>query len=149
MYKLDLMFGPVGSSFGFFLFLAGIALLFYSWMGIALILSGAFFAFSYTGCLVNPSKKRLRYVNVIFGIIPIGSAIYIEQEMKFGLRKSDRLYRAYSRTNRVLDIKEHDYRIYLYDPQNKEIMPVRKCKNEEKAFSEAKRLADLFEIGLL
>jgi hypothetical protein len=127
--RLDSLFGPVGKSAGFFIFVAGIIVTFHSFLGIILVLTGAFVGFSYTGTKIDFQKKRIRFSNYLFGIIPIGQWITIEPTMKIGIKKSNKLWRAYSRGNRVLDINNTDYRLVLLDSHQKEIVNILKAND--------------------
>lgn len=127
--SLDKIFGPVGTSAGIFLFVIGIIMTYFSLIGLVLIGIGAFLGFSSTSTSIDFEKKRLRFTNNIFGIFPIGHWINIQNNMRIGIKKSNNKWRAFSRSNRILDIAKIDYRIILYGSNGKEIMPIQKSKN--------------------
>jgi hypothetical protein len=75
--KLDKMFGPVGTSAGIFLFVAGLIISYFPFTGLFLVLIGAFVGFTSTSTMVDFDNKRLRFSNNIFGIFPIGQWIFV------------------------------------------------------------------------
>jgi len=79
--KLDNQFGPVGTSAGIFLFVAGLIITYFSLKGLLFVLIGAFVGFSSTGTLIESEKKRLRFSINIFGIFPIGQWVHIQPDM--------------------------------------------------------------------
>lgn len=131
--RLDKSFGPVGTYAGVIVFIAGIIMTLFSYSALILVFFGAFVGFTSTCTLINYDKKRIKFSNNLFGIIKIGHWINIEQDMKIGIKKSDLIWTAYSQTNRTLDIPNKDYRIVLYDSDNKEIMPIKKTKTLDSA----------------
>jgi hypothetical protein len=145
--KLDMSFGPVGTPAGIFLFLAGLVLVFFHFSGLLLVLIGAFVGFTYSGTLIDTGKKRIRFSNFIFGIIPTGKWIPVDSSMKAGIRASNQIYSAFSQGNRSLDIDKKDFRIILYDSGDKEIMQVKKFGSVEAAKSELDRLRN--QLGLM
>lgn len=131
--KLDKVFGPVGNSAGIVLFVAGLIITYFSLTGLILVLIGAFVGFTSTSTLIDFDKKRLRFSNNIFGIIPVGQWISLQSGMKIGIKKSNKVWRGYSRSNRILEIADNDYRIFIYDPNGKEIIPLQKANNLDSA----------------
>lgn len=146
--KLDKVFGPVGTSAGIFLFVAGLIITYFSLTGLILVLMGAFVGFTSTSTSIDFDKKRLRFSNNIFGIIPIGQWIFIQTDMKIGIKKSNKVWRAYSRSNRTLDIANNDYRLILYDSNGKEIIPLQKLDNLGSAKLNLDKFSKQFGIGV-
>ena len=146
--KLDKVFGPVGTLAGIFVFVAGLIITYFSLTGLFLVFIGAFFGFSSTSTLIDFDKKRLKFSNNIFGIIQIGEWIYIQTDMKIGIKKSNKIWRAYSQSNRTLDLEINDYRLILYDFQGKEIMPIQKLNNWASAKLNLDKLSNQLEIGV-
>lgn len=144
--RLDSLFGPVGTSSGFFIFVAGIIVTFHSFLGIILVLTGAFIGFSFTGTKIDFQKRRIKFSNYLFGIIPFGQWITIEPTMKIGIKKSNKLWRAYSRGNRTLDINNIDYRLVLLDSHQKEIVNILKANDIKRAREKSDILRD--KLGL-
>jgi hypothetical protein len=139
--RLDHTFGPVGTAAGTVLFVAGVILTFFHLTGLILILIGAFVGFSSTSALIDYEKKRVKFSNNLFGIIRIGKWLGIEPAMKLGLKESNLTWRSYSRGNRSLDIVNTDYRIILIDPENKEIMEMKKRNSKESAMTELETMS--------
>ncbi|MEI7661293.1 MAG: hypothetical protein WCK34_03815 [Bacteroidota bacterium] len=140
-YKHDNSFGPVGATAGVMVFVAGVILVFFHLTGIILILTGAFVGFSSSSTILDYDNRRIMFSNNIFGIIKTGKWILIEPGMKLGIRESNQAYRAYSQGNRTLDLTRNDFRIFLGDAGNKEIMVVKKCESLYAAREECKRMA--------
>lgn len=134
--KLDTTFGPVGSSAGMFVFIAGIVLTWFYFSGVILVLIGAFVGFSYSSTLIDYEKKRVRFSNNLFGFIPTGKWIHIEPSMKIGMKESSQTYTSFSRGNRQLDIPVNDYRLVLFDCNNTEVMQLKKFASKEAALQE-------------
>lgn len=61
--------------------------------------------------------------------------------MKIGIKKSNLRYRVYSRGNRALDIDQNDFRVVLFDSQNRELMQLKKFNTHEVARMELETMA--------
>jgi len=147
--KLDKSFGPAGTSAGIFMFIAGIVVTFYSFTGLILVLIGAFVGFTSTSTMIDNDKKRIKFSNNLFGFIKTGQWIDIKPEMKLGLKKSNRVYRAYSRSNRTLDIDSKDIRLILYGADYKQIMPIKKFDSLDIAKVELKKSGNQLGLSLI
>ncbi len=148
-YKLDKSFGPVGTSAGIFLFVAGLIITYFSHSGLILVLIGAFVGFTSTSTLIDFANKRLKFSNNLFGIIPTGQWTYINPDMKIGIKKSNKVWRAYSKSNRTLDISNTDFRLILYDSNGKEIMPIKKTDNLDSAKSDLDKISKQLGISVI
>ena len=146
--KLDKPFGPMGTSAGIFMLIAGLVATYFALSGLILVIIGAFMGFTSTSTLLDTDKKRIKFSNNLFGILPFGKWINIKTGMKIGLINMHRGYRAYSRSNRMLDIRSKDIRIMLYGADNKQIMPVKKFDSLDLAKIELEKLSDLLGLGL-
>lgn len=144
--KLDKAFGPVGTSSGIFLFVAGLILTCFYFSGIILVLIGAFVGFTYESTLIDDDKKRVKFSNNLFGIIKTGKWIQIESSMKIGIKESNITWQAHSRGDRTLDITDKDFRIILIDSENREIMPLKKTSSLESAKMELEIIGNKFGI---
>jgi len=131
--KFEKSFGPVGTSAGVVLFVAGLILTYFQVTGLILLFIGAFVGFSNTSTLIDYEKKRVKFSNNLFGIIRIGQWYKIEPTMKIGIKELNLTWRSYSQGNRPLDIESKDYRIILFDSVNKEIMPIKKFNSKDLA----------------
>ncbi|MBE9511085.1 MAG: hypothetical protein IMY71_09420 [Bacteroidetes bacterium] len=146
--RLDKPFGPMGTSAGIFMLIAGVIATYFSLTGLILVLIGAFIGFTSTSTLIDTDKKRIKFSNNLFGIFPAGQWIDIKPDMKVGLKNIHRGYRTYSRGNRVLDVHSKDIRIMLYGADNKQIMPIRKFDSLDSAKTELESLSNQFGLGL-
>jgi hypothetical protein len=147
--KLDIAFGPFGSSTGFFLFLGGIISTYFSLFGVIIALIGAFVSFTSTCTFIDPDKKRIKFSNNLFGIFPVGKWIDIRPGMKLGLKKSHKGYQAYIRGTQPIGIHINDIRIYLYGPDNKKIMPIKKFDSYESSKRELVELSNILELEII
>lgn len=145
--KLDKAFGPVGSSTGMFMFIGGIVATYYSLIGIILIILGAFIGFTSTSTILDTDKRRVKFSNNIFGIIPSGKWIDIKAGMSLGLKKSHIGYRTYSRSNRTLDIHINDIRIILFGAGKKQIMQIGKFNSLDSAKIELEKYRKLLNLN--
>lgn len=146
--RLDKPFGPMATSAGIFMLIAGVIATYFSLTGLVLVLIGAFIGFTSTSTLLDTDKKRIKFSNNLFGIIPFGQWIDIKPEMKVGLKTMHRGYRAYSRGNRTFDVHSKDVRIMLYGTDNKQIMPIKKFDSLNSAKTELESLSNQFGLGL-
>jgi hypothetical protein len=147
--RLDKTFGPFGTSTGMFMTIGGIVMIYFSLSGIIVIIIGAFVGFTSTSTIIDWDKKRIRYSNNLFGIIKTGPWINVEPNMKLGIKKSNKGWQAYSRSNMPLSLSFRDYRIILYDSNNKKIMPVMKSESIDSARSNLKELGSRLGINLI
>lgn len=127
----------------------GIIALFESLLAIIIILFGAFVGFSYTNTVIDIAKKRIKFSNNIFGIIPFGKWITISHDMKIGIRKSNKIWRTYSRSNRKFDLNEKCYLINLFDSNDRIIVPIKKVENLDLAKSEGLKIAKQLNINVI
>ena len=146
--KLDNTFGPVGRFAGLFLLAAGIVITLYSLSGLIIMLAGALFAFTSSVSIIDFSKKRIKFSNSLFGVIPIGKWIDIEPAMKIGIKESKKVWRTYSRSNRTLDIPDNDFRLILYDPSDKPLVAVKKTDTLEAAKTEQQKVSNKLGIEM-
>jgi len=144
--KLDKAFEPVGSSTGMFMLIGGIVATYYSPIGIILIILGALVGFTSTSTLLDTDKRKLKFSNNLFGIIPSGKWIDIKAGMNLGLKKSHTGYRTYSRSNRKLDIHINDTRIVLLNARKKQIMQIAKFNSVDDAKKELAKYRELLNL---
>jgi hypothetical protein len=147
--RLDKTFGPFGTSTGFFMFLGGIIATYYSFIGLFILFIGAFAAFTTTSTYIDPDNKKIKLSNNLFGIISVGKWIDIKPDMKIGLKKSHKGYQAYIRGTQPVGIHINDIRIYLYEPENKQIMPIKKFDSYESAKKELISLSGLLGLNII
>jgi len=145
--KLDKTFGPVGSFSGIVVFIAGLATIWFSLFALILILTGAFMGFSYSGVEIDFDQKRVRFMNVFFGIIKTGQWLNVNPDMKIGIGKSNKTWRSYSGGNRIVDVPSEDYRIFLFNASGKKLMPLKKFSDLITARKELDAIGKRLEIS--
>jgi hypothetical protein len=144
--KLDKSFGPVGSFAGIVVFLAGLGTLYFSGFSLILVLIGVFVGFTYSSTEIDFDRKRIRFLNNLFGVIKIGQWMNIKPGMKIGIIKSRKIWKTYSVGNRELDVTNEDYRLVLFESSGKKIMPVKKTDNMNSAKMELETICRQLEI---
>lgn len=144
--KLDKSFGPTGSTAGIVLFSIGVILTFSNLLGIILIILGALFGFTFTSTEVDFDLKRIKFSEKLFGLIPTGKWIKIDNGMKVGIKESNATWRTFSRGNRSTDTTVNDFRLILFDADDQEIMPVKKTDSLESAITERRILCNKLEL---
>ena len=147
--KIDPMFGPVGATAGKILFLAGLIITWFYVSGLILVLIGAFVGFTVTTTWIDFDKKRLRFATRLFGFIPTGKWITVHKDMKLGIKKSNQVWRAYSRGNQTLDIADNDYVLFLFDSNGKAIIPIQKSSTPYAAKQNLDTLTKQLGIGVI
>ena len=146
--KLDKSFGPVGTTAGIVLLVVGIITIFSSLYGLILIVLGAFVGFTSTSTFIDFEKKRIKFSNNIFGIIQTGKWIPVEPTMKIGIQESNVTWSAFSQGNRNLDIEQKDFRIVLFDSENRELLTLMKTGSMESAEAEMEKLCTQLELSV-
>lgn len=111
-----------------------------------MIVLGAFVGFTSTSTFIDFEQKRIKFSNNIFGFIATGKWIPVESAMKIGIEESNVTWSAFSRGNRSLDIEQKDFRIVLYDSDNREILTLMKTDSLESAEAEKERLCNELEL---
>jgi hypothetical protein len=134
--NLGKSFGPVGSWAGYCLILAGIVATYTSLFGLILVVIGTFLGFTSTCALIDFEKRRIKFSEKLFGILQTGKWIAITPDMKIGIKESNMVWTAYSRSNRSVDLETNDFRIILFSANNKDIMPLKVTRSIEKAIVE-------------
>lgn len=142
--RFDKIFGPAGVSAGYALMIGGIVITYYSPYGIFFIILGAFLAFTHTSAAIDLEDKRVRFTNNLFGILKYGKWIEIRPEMSIVIKKNNTVYRSFSRSNRTLDIKTNNFRLFLCDENKNLLLPLKNSK----ALSDAKNAAEELAIQL-
>jgi hypothetical protein len=147
--KLDKSFGPVGSFSGIIVFVAGLASVWFSLFSLLLLVIGAFVGFTYSSTEIDFDRKRVRFLNNLFGILKTGEWLNVNPDMKIGISRSGRIWRTYSGGNRTLDRTTEDFRLILYDSKGKELMPLAKTKDVDSAEAELEIICKQLEINKL
>ena len=140
-YKFSNMFGPAGTTAGYLILTVGVAYAFFYPLAILLAILGAFVAFTHANTYIDSARKKVRFANMLFGIIPYGRWVDVTPNMHIGIKKSHRMYTTYSRSNRQLDIERVEFRIILYNEYNTPIVPLAKFSTQELAQAEMLTIA--------
>lgn len=144
--KLDKSFGPIGTIAGITLFIVGIILTYFSISGLFLILIGAFVGFTSTSTTIDFDNRCVRFSNNLFGILKTGRWIKLESDMRIEIKHSSKTWRAYSSGSRSVDITDKDFRLVLFDGNNKQILPLMKAPTFDLAKKELESLTA--QLGL-
>lgn len=147
--KLDTTFGPFGSSTGFFMLIGGIIATYYTLFGLGIAIIGAFALFTTTSTSIDTDNKKIKHSDNLFGFIATGRWIDIKPGMRIGVKKSHKGYRAYIRGTQPIGIHNKDIRIFLYGPDKKEIMPIKKFDNYKTSKDELDKLSDLLGLDII
>ncbi|MDD4747423.1 MAG: hypothetical protein RBR35_09280 [Salinivirgaceae bacterium] len=145
-YKLDKVFGPIGASSGYLMFVVGLIVIWFSLGGIVLGLFGAFIGFTQDCTYVDFHVKRIKSTTNIFGIIPIGKWHEIKKEMRLGVKKNSRTWRRNNQNSKMLNVSKKDYRIVLCYPNGDVVAVIRKTDTLEAAKIVTNNLHD--QLGL-
>ncbi len=143
-YKLDKIFGPVGTIAGITIFIAGIIITFYSFVGIILIVFGAFVGFTGTGTSVDYKNRRVKQYTNLFGVYRIGKWICVDECSSVEIKKQNITWRTYSRSNRTIDISDEGFYIVIHIGESS--IPTIKVPTIDIAKKEAENLRRNFDI---
>ena len=145
--KLDKSFGQTGVFAGYILIITGILVQF-STVGLLIIIVGAFMSFSHSGVSIDIDEGKIMFYNKLFGLFKLGNTEDLGKFDLITVAYNKRSSRTFSRGNRVLNIDEYDYRIFLSSPKSKKRIPIKKCKSKEEANNEANKLSSILNIPL-
>ncbi len=146
-YKLDKSFGPVGSFSGIILCVVGLILVWFSLVALILIFIGAFTGFSASGSEIDFDRKRVRFLNILFGLIKTGTWVEVRPDMKMGIVKTRRTWRTYSAGNRQLATASEDYRLVLFHASGKKLMEIKKSEDVNAARKELDEICNQLKIN--
>lgn len=146
---LDKSFGPIGSISGIIIFIVGVGVLFTSLAGLAFVIIGAFIGFTTSDTLIDFDNRKIKFSNSLFGFITTGKWITIEHNMKVGIQKTNKVWRTYSKSNRTLDYAIKDFRVMLYDSNNKLIMPIMKTNSLDSAKVEQEKICNQLGLAII
>ena len=124
IFKFEKAFGPVASFSGYVILIAGLIATYFSLAGLILVLFGAFVGLTDSCTTIDYANRKAKFSNNIFGFIKIGKWLDITDGMSIGIKKANKTYRTYSRSNRILDITTKQIKIYLFDLHGNPIMPM-------------------------
>ncbi|MBN2485310.1 MAG: hypothetical protein JXB34_05010 [Bacteroidales bacterium] len=139
--RFDKLFGPAGSSAGWIFMLSGIYILSFSFSGIFFFLIGAFLAFTYTSVVIDKTDRKVKLTNNFFGILRFGRWTEVNPDMTVTVKPNTIVYRTYSRSNRAIENKTHNYRVLLFDENKNCLMPLKYESTLGHAIESAKELS--------
>ncbi len=146
--RFDKFFGPVGSLVGLFLLLAGIGLTFIELSALLLIPLGLFIGYTHSSTTIDFQNKKVRFSNNLAGIFKFGKWLDVNQDMYIDILRNNKVFRTYSRGNRALDIKTHQYEIVLYNDKNVKLMPLMYIKNLDDAKNATQEIASRLDLDI-
>jgi hypothetical protein len=138
--NLGKVFGPSPSFAGYVMIIAGILSLSRSLWGLALIIPGAFLAFTYTGTMTDYANRRVRYYTSFFGLISTGKWTAIDQTAKLNILKVRRKMTSYSRANVRLDTEDSEIRLVMLNKNGTEKIILNRYNTFEDARKEKERI---------
>ena len=100
--KLHYIFGDTGRIIGILIFVAGIIISFYTWVGITTFIVGAFLAFTNTATKVDFDSKTITYLSYFFGFIPYGYKLNISDLMEFSILKNENKFTIVLKNGEIL-----------------------------------------------
>ncbi len=145
-YSFEKSFGPAGSFSGIVIFIFGLIATYYAITGLFLVLIGAFTGFTNSATTIDRGMKQVRFTNNLFGFIKVGKWIELNETMKLGAKKSTKVYRTHSLSDRTLDVKTRGVKIFLYDLHGKPIMPLKNIVKGQDTQSQLEEMSK--ELGL-
>lgn len=148
-YKFEKSFGPVASFSGIVIFIAGLIATYFALTGLILVFLGAFIGFTNSCTTIDTKNKKVRFSNNIFGIIKTGKWIDVAKDMQVGIKRDNKVYRTYSRSNRTLDLKVHNTILYLFDNKGNPMLPIMIIQKNKNPHDEMDTISRELEISRL
>lgn len=139
-------FGSAGSSAGYFMFAVGVFATFYHPLGLVFVAFGGFMGFTNSSTTLDIKNKKVRFTNNVFGFIKYGKWIDVEQNMTVGIKYETMVEATYSRSNRAIVQKERTRIMYLFDKNNRQVVPILKLKKGKTGEEEIDFICKAFEI---
>jgi len=146
--RVNLTFGSAGSFTGYILLAVGLVTI-NSWVGIILVLIGAFFALSFTGITIDKEENRCRQFTQLFGLFKVGDWEELSAFNEITFQKNESVFRVNSQSNRSISTKSNSYLIYLLTKFTQNKMVVKKCKDKDIAKIEANKLSQFLNIPII
>lgn len=88
----------------------------------------------------------MKFSNNLFGFIQTGKWNDVDPTMKVGIKESNVTWTTFSRSNRSIDMVKKDFRITVYDSEDKEIMEISKHNSLESAMEKLRIISG--QLGL-
>lgn len=134
-YNHGKFFGPSGTYTGYTLICAGLIALLTTSSGISLflIIPGIFVAFTYSGTIVDPVKRRIKTYTSLFGAFNVGKWIDLKYFTGFSIIEVTGRYSLYSRANVKLNMNVTDIRLMIINQKENRKILINKYSNFEDA----------------
>jgi hypothetical protein len=142
-YNHGKFFGPTQSYTGYFLIVGGLIVISYSLISIALIIPGAFLAFTYTGTILDTDNHRVKPYTTLFGIIRTGKWIDLKRFTRINIIRSTRKYTTYSRGSVRFDMDISDIQLRLMNNDGTSKVILNKYIKMEEAQKEKEELSSI------
>ena len=147
-YIHNRVYGTAGLVFGIFLFTLGCFTIFKSLSGAILIIIGLFASLSVSSCIIDVKNYNICFSNELFGFIRTGKWIYVSPSMELKLTSVRKPYMVRCASNKVIDVSDSKFLVFLYDAVGKKWFLICKTKIKENAEDEIARLSDLLGIHI-
>jgi hypothetical protein len=109
-----------------------------------LIIPGIFMAFTFSGTIIDPDKRKIKPYTCIFGVYNAGKWFSLSLFSRFQITKNTGRYTTYSRGNVRFDMDVTDVRLLLGSHDGKLIITINKFRN----FEDAQKVKDELSILL-
>jgi len=139
-HRLDKLTGPAGVFAGYCIMAAGIVTAYFHPSALIIAMAGMFMAFTHDGTIIDKTTGRIKNYTCLFGLFRIGKWHNANEFTRFCIRKSNRIYTAYSRASLPLTLQERDIRLILSNNDGSLKVTVNKFISFEKA---RKEMSDL------
>jgi hypothetical protein len=140
-------FGPSQSYMGYVFIAVGIFALSYSPISLALLISGIFLAFTYTGTIIDTDNKRVKPYTSLFGIIRTGKWMDVSLFTGFNIIHATKKYTSYSRGSVRFDMDISDIRLLLINKDSTRKVVLNKYSKFEDAQREMEELCGILFPG--
>lgn len=132
-HKFGKVLGPVGSIAGYIITIVGFVQLFSSYKAIIFIVSGLLIGFTSFVVYVDFDTKSYRTAIKFFGIFTVGEWQSVDNAMGLRIKRSNRVWRTHSATNRSFDISQGDLWIELVDSRGRSLANIERYSSTQEA----------------
>uniref|UniRef100_UPI003216BD66 hypothetical protein n=1 Tax=uncultured Draconibacterium sp. TaxID=1573823 RepID=UPI003216BD66 len=113
-----------------------------NWLLGSLFLCASWFLFTgESGIDIDTEKRLFRKYNKYFGLFKTGTWESTNQYLGLTLVPMKKVYRMYSRSNRVNTSSEKEFRIYFVGQNKRPAFAIKKCKTYDEALNKMDELA--------
>lgn len=142
-YNHGKFFSPVQIYMGYVFLAVGIFCAYYSLSILILTIPGAFMAFTATGTILDPDKKRIKEYTLHFGFFRTGNWIALSQFTRFNIQRATRRYTTYSRGSVRLDTNLTDINLNLLNSNSSKKVTINRYSSFEEAQKEKEELTKI------